>query len=602
MDVAESGLYRHPSPFTTNIYWREEMALGPGPPQKRSGKEGKGSQRRLLSAGPGSSLDSRHRYRSGGRGMGGGGGGGDGASVSDAQPESRGGSGFHHDWWYKRHQREDEVLWGSEPARRDGSRGQRRRSIAEGSSVGVTGMGRADTGSTSPESYYVARNPPVNALHPPIVRTPPTNRNETRWMLQPPPKACVMNGKEQRVSRDRCDSGAARPIATNRASPPNAPSSRLKQELSREAVVAAAEARMSVLVDAERPRCKKRRRLNGPRLDQDFIPYVDSTEATADASGEQPGASSTSPPAPLQETSGNLGQTTKVDSSSSHAKKGLLEVAGQLLDRTTLEEEPQPKNLPSKVSASRGVADGKPLKPDAIQKTSGSPGTKTARTQDATATIRHSETSSRNRHAAPTKPAHSSLASTVPSPLPQKFATIDSRNRPDMSNFRSSPFNTTTTTTTTTLRLMLKNGGRRASDAQSTELMAYRWENGSTACARPSATAFKAMAAAAANPTTATTTTTSQKPSSPPCPLPAVMICNDARLPAPAAPSLAFSSSFHFAAASPAPPSDLAHSLSSSWLSPSPPSPTTVLASTPPVPVNLHMDTKMSMMRWSMDI
>ncbi len=51
----------------------------------------------------------------------------------------------------------------------------------------------------------MARNPPVNDLHPPVVSTAPSSREETRWMLQPPPSAKIMEGKE-RVNRNRADS------------------------------------------------------------------------------------------------------------------------------------------------------------------------------------------------------------------------------------------------------------------------------------------------------------------------------------------------------------------------------------------------------------
>ncbi|KAI9752460.1 MAG: hypothetical protein M1815_000480 [Lichina confinis] len=186
-DAGAPGLYRHPSPFSTNIYWRDELAMGPGPPQKRSGKDTKASsQRRLMTAGPGSSMESSAASQ------------GDVLSVvaANVPADSR-------DWYIRRHQREDEMLWGRE-SRSDSS--TRRHSIVAGSSVGLTGLPR--TGTTSPDLYYVAKNLPAGISHPPIVSAQPTNRSDARWMLQPPPSAKIMNGKVL-PNRDRSDSGGS---------------------------------------------------------------------------------------------------------------------------------------------------------------------------------------------------------------------------------------------------------------------------------------------------------------------------------------------------------------------------------------------------------
>lgn len=174
---AEQGLYQHPTPFSTNIYWREEMMLGPGPPQKKGNrdrdKQKTESSRGLRSGGAGSSSLT-------------------GASSADTvvvdeigereQQERR--SGEH--WNIRRYQREDETLWGID---RDLELGRSRSS--------TTGSGG---------NYYVPRNPAVNDLHPPVVSTQPTDRNETRWMLQPPPSAKIMEGKVK-AKRSRSGSG-----------------------------------------------------------------------------------------------------------------------------------------------------------------------------------------------------------------------------------------------------------------------------------------------------------------------------------------------------------------------------------------------------------
>lgn len=183
LETDEPGLYRHPSPFSTNIYWREELALGPGPPQKKSSKESKGNnyqqqQRRLITAGTGSSLGSATSH-------------GDGSASTMTMVGGGGGSSLERtsvqDRYHERHQREDEVLWGYG--------GYAHLEGRPDSVRGVGGKARA-RGTTSPEAYHhVKRNPPVNELHPPIVSTQPTTRSESRWMLQPPPSARVMSGK-----------------------------------------------------------------------------------------------------------------------------------------------------------------------------------------------------------------------------------------------------------------------------------------------------------------------------------------------------------------------------------------------------------------------
>ncbi|KAI9827491.1 MAG: hypothetical protein M1832_004841 [Thelocarpon impressellum] len=191
LETEEPGLYQHPSPFSTNMYWREELALGPGPPQKKSGKSDKGGQRQLLT---GSSVGSSN---------GGSLAGGKSSTEMQTVAENRL-SGDN--WNRRRYQREDEELWGH------GERpmpAHRRRGSNVGSSIGLVGLGEAGRAPT--EKYYTARNPPVNELHPPVVSTQPANKAETRWMLQPPPSAKVMSGKE-RANVSRSDSGASRAV------------------------------------------------------------------------------------------------------------------------------------------------------------------------------------------------------------------------------------------------------------------------------------------------------------------------------------------------------------------------------------------------------
>ena len=180
----EEGSYQHPSPFSTNMYWREEMLLGPGPPQKKKERDKEREKER----------------ENWNRGLGTGGSALTGASSADTMVGTEGVEGRRIEqerpsgegWNKRRYQREDEILWGFDDD-----------DHAHTSDVGIS---RART-SSSGGPYYFARNPEVNDLHPPIVNTP-TNKSQTRWMLQPPPSARVMEGKE-RANRSRSDSGTS---------------------------------------------------------------------------------------------------------------------------------------------------------------------------------------------------------------------------------------------------------------------------------------------------------------------------------------------------------------------------------------------------------
>lgn len=178
-EMMEQGIYQHPSPFSTNIYWREEMVLGPGPPPKNRNRDRSKteSSRGLRSGGVGSSSitgtssdtvveDEASRI------------------ISEAGHDRRSGE----DWNKRRYQRDDEILWGDDTDDEDGT------GIANRNGIG---------------SYYYSRNPAVNDLHPPVVSKVSTRRSETRWMLQPPPSARIMEGKERLSSRSRSGSGVS---------------------------------------------------------------------------------------------------------------------------------------------------------------------------------------------------------------------------------------------------------------------------------------------------------------------------------------------------------------------------------------------------------
>ena len=171
---AEEGLQQHPSPFSTNPYWNEEISLGPGPPQRKANRDGKGkpkNSRGLRTRGIGSSTKT-------------------GTSSADTMVPGEGVEQMRDSeegWNKRRYQREDEILWGKEE--------QEGKPTVSGSASGNA-------------SYYQARNPAVNDLHPPVVSTQPTHRSETQWMLQPPPKAKIMEGKEKANTPNRSRSGS----------------------------------------------------------------------------------------------------------------------------------------------------------------------------------------------------------------------------------------------------------------------------------------------------------------------------------------------------------------------------------------------------------
>jgi hypothetical protein len=192
LQLENPDAYHHPEPTGTNIYWHEEIAMGPGPPPRRArrtntdstrGIATRGTQGSALSKG-GSSID----VDQGGE-----------MRLSDDTLED------DETWNHKRYQREDEDLWGhDEPS-------IPLEHTMSGSSAGGHGfhLRRPGTGTSRSGSYYTARAPPVNELHPPVVSLPSPDPSENRWMLQPPPKASVMAGKERASNRSRSGSGAS---------------------------------------------------------------------------------------------------------------------------------------------------------------------------------------------------------------------------------------------------------------------------------------------------------------------------------------------------------------------------------------------------------
>ncbi|KAJ4352349.1 uncharacterized protein N0V89_007697 [Didymosphaeria variabile] len=178
-------LYHHPEPTGTNPYWQEEIFMGPGPPPRRARKTNTCNTRATTTAGTQGSAVSQT-----------------GSSIDvDRAVEVRLSDDTLDDdnWNRKRYQREDEDLWGFDAI-------EPLQTTLSGSSVGVTGLKRPTSRSGS---YYSARAPPVNDLHPPVVSLPSPHPSDNQWMLQPPPKASVMSGKERATLRSRSGSGAS---------------------------------------------------------------------------------------------------------------------------------------------------------------------------------------------------------------------------------------------------------------------------------------------------------------------------------------------------------------------------------------------------------
>ena len=115
-------------------------------------------------------------------------------------------------WNLKRYQREDEALWGID-FHAPGQKIKDAFTKAGNSASRFVESKLSRSGDATieekeePKSYFAPKIPPVNELHPPIVSTP-SHRDETRWMMQPPPSAKIMEGKE-RVVRGRADSNGS---------------------------------------------------------------------------------------------------------------------------------------------------------------------------------------------------------------------------------------------------------------------------------------------------------------------------------------------------------------------------------------------------------
>ncbi|KAL5114814.1 hypothetical protein ACEQ8H_007307 [Pleosporales sp. CAS-2024a] len=192
LQLQDPHAYQHPPPTGTNPYWEEEIRMGPGPPPRRARKNN-GTPRCLTTAGTQHSAQSKAASTLHGP---------DKLRLSDDTADD-------DTWNHKRYQREDEHLWGIDDAAIPLAH------IASRSSAGGSGfhLSRPDTSRSA--SYYSVRAPPVNDLHPPVVSMPSPNSADNRWMLQPPPKASVMAGREPARNRSRSGSAASSRVELN---------------------------------------------------------------------------------------------------------------------------------------------------------------------------------------------------------------------------------------------------------------------------------------------------------------------------------------------------------------------------------------------------
>jgi len=217
LESEQPGLYHHPSPFKTNPFWEEEISLGPGPPSRKG--TGKNASSRALNPGvpPSIASDVPHSLAP--------------SSLAPSSP-TLAASDQDSTWNTHRYQREDEELWGVDTIKA-GQRRMRDALATAQSSVGsklramesrLPKFSLKDEDGDAALPYFVSRNPPVNDLHPPVVSSHPWQTGGMRWMMQPPPSARVMEGKEPAGGSSRDASSRSRSASRGSATSPATPS------------------------------------------------------------------------------------------------------------------------------------------------------------------------------------------------------------------------------------------------------------------------------------------------------------------------------------------------------------------------------------------
>ena len=239
--TTQPGIIQQPRAFETNEAWTEEILAGPGPPPRWKNEKlfKKLKQRRATiqttEPSPGPPPDesatltvidprgqpvilpeeavsdvaepisaqdtssSKHRKR-----------------PSDTRPRNDRKSStidnlkdtfkqsIHPDRWnWKRYEREDEVLGGfkdkgkelKESAHRIWDRATANITLSSSSKPLPEYRPPSEDGSEVQYEWQRPKNPEINELHPPVVSQLPSTREKAAWMLLPPPRAGVMEGK-----------------------------------------------------------------------------------------------------------------------------------------------------------------------------------------------------------------------------------------------------------------------------------------------------------------------------------------------------------------------------------------------------------------------
>jgi len=177
--------YRHPDPFATNPAWQIEMDLGPthGAAAERKKKRGEVDLWHMRTRSV--SLREEQTLR-----------------TSEEQARAQQSPNVRVDSRLgirmSQHQREDEELWGTASchARDPTEDSSATVMVTRPSAAYKTDTSRYSSGTSSRiPSWQWAPNPPISDRHPATV-TNYRHKEDAAWMLQPPPPARVMQGKE----------------------------------------------------------------------------------------------------------------------------------------------------------------------------------------------------------------------------------------------------------------------------------------------------------------------------------------------------------------------------------------------------------------------
>ncbi|KAL1886944.1 hypothetical protein Cpir12675_006826 [Ceratocystis pirilliformis] len=193
LEKERPDMYMHPLPQQTNVFWSEEINLGPT--FNKAGAASEKSRALLGNSSKDSISASTARIGTSGSGP----------NVFDSSSETALDSVADSESNHKktRYERIEEEIWGHELLGKVGdavsnvgknvSHASKKMSVALGIDKNET-VDKSDD-----DDIRMPNNPPVNEYHPPIVTNRPTKR-AYQWMLQPPPPAKFMDGRST-VSR-----------------------------------------------------------------------------------------------------------------------------------------------------------------------------------------------------------------------------------------------------------------------------------------------------------------------------------------------------------------------------------------------------------------